>query len=77
MPSIRFNGLEKALETVVSNGLRQGWINLGHNDSEVLKLVGGLPGQRLALRQANGEDNDPDVPVPPADVLTSEEESKE
>lgn len=42
---------------MVNNGLRAGWMDLGHTDSEVMALLGQLPGQPLALRTANGEDN--------------------
>lgn len=49
--------MERALKTVVDNGLRAGWMSLGHDDSEVLRLLGQLPGQPLALRAADGSDN--------------------
>ncbi|TXT12895.1 hypothetical protein VHUM_01296 [Vanrija humicola] len=53
----RSEGLERALSTVVDSGLRAGWLSLGHDDSEVLRLVAQLPGQPFALRQADGSDS--------------------
>lgn len=69
----RSEGLERALSTVVGNGLRVGWIELGHTDSEVLNLLGQLPGQPLALRTADGGDNDGSAGVS-ADVDVEEPE---
>lgn len=57
LPDVRSEGLERALSTVVDSGLRAGWLNLGHDESEVLKLVAQLPGQPFALRQADGSES--------------------
>jgi hypothetical protein len=40
----------------VSNGLRAGWLNLGHQDTEVQRIIGELPGQPFALRNRDGTD---------------------
>ncbi|WOO83875.1 OPA3-like protein [Vanrija pseudolonga] len=53
----RSEGLERALSTVVDSGLRAGWLNLGHDESEVLRLVAQLPGQPFALRQTDGSES--------------------
>ncbi|GMK55338.1 hypothetical protein CspeluHIS016_0203940 [Cutaneotrichosporon spelunceum] len=50
----RSDALEKALKTVVDNGLRAGWLGLGHADSEVQRIIGQLPGQPFALRKRDG-----------------------
>lgn len=50
----RSEALERALQTVVSNGLRAGWLDLGHEDSEVMRIIGELPGQPFALRKRDG-----------------------
>lgn len=46
----RSEALERALSTVVSNGLRAGWLDLGHSDGEVMSLIRQLPGGPLAFR---------------------------
>lgn len=51
-------GLEKVLSTVIQNGMRQGWIDLGHKDSEINDLLQNLPGQPFALRNLDGSEND-------------------
>lgn len=56
----RSAALERALQTVVSNGLRAGWLNLGHHDTEVQRIIGELPGQPFALRKRDGSDADDD-----------------
>lgn len=52
----RFTGLERALSTIVASGLKAGWNGLGHSDSQVLDLIGELPGQPFALRQKDGSE---------------------
>lgn len=38
--------------------MRQGWIDLGHKDSEINTLLHNLPGQPFALRRLDGSEND-------------------
>ncbi|BEI84967.1 hypothetical protein CcaverHIS002_0503680 [Cutaneotrichosporon cavernicola] len=57
----RSDALEKALKTVVANGLRAGWLGLGHNDTEVQRLISELPGQPFALRNRDGTEADDGV----------------
>lgn len=54
----RTEGLERVLSTVIQNGMRQGWIDLGHRDSEIKTLLDNLPGQPFALRRLDGSDNE-------------------
>lgn len=37
--------------------MRQGWIDLGHKDSEINDLLQNLPGQPFALRNLDGSEN--------------------
>ncbi|WVQ78865.1 hypothetical protein IAT38_000956 [Cryptococcus sp. DSM 104549] len=39
----RSEDMEKVLSTVVNNGLKAGWMSLGHKESEVLQLLETLP----------------------------------
>lgn len=50
--------MERILSTVIQNGMRQGWIDLGHKDSEISTLLQNLPGQPLALRKLDGSANE-------------------
>lgn len=38
--------------------MRQGWIDLGHKDSEINDLLQNLPGQPFALRNLDGSENE-------------------
>lgn len=58
LPTCRSAGLERVLSTVIQNGMRQGWIDLGHKDSEINTLLHNLPGQPFALRRLDGSEND-------------------
>lgn len=71
---VRFNGLEKALSSFVTSGLKAGWTGLGHNQSEVLNLIGELPGQPFAMRRKDGSERveqESEVGELPAEAETS------
>jgi hypothetical protein len=57
LPDVRSEGLNEPCRRLWTAALRAGWLNLGHDESEVLKLVAQLPGQPFALRQADGSES--------------------
>lgn len=59
----RSEALERALQTVVSNGLRAGWLDLGHQPDEVMRIIGELPGQPYSLRKRDGSGSEDDGPA--------------
>lgn len=73
--SCRSEALERALQTVVSNGLRAGWLDLGHEDSEVMRIIGELPGQPFALRKRDGTEEVDEPLIDLQEVVADEAQS--